>query len=114
MADNTFTQVRVKCMECNLHFTVHTWYPERHTGTTLYCPECGQHEQHFITWLAEVEGYIFQYVPGDNDKMDTMHGYPVGDPIDLGKGDNLKIVWGEESFIKEEEFLTENEEEEED
>ena len=105
-----FTQIRVKCMECGLHFTVHTWYPERHVGTTLHCPECCQHEQRFLTWVVEVEGEIFDHVPGDAE-MDTAGGHPVGEAIDLGVVDNLKIVWGEESFNKEDEFLTENEEE---
>jgi len=114
MADNngqdkaTFTQVRVKCMECGLHFTVHTWYPESHTGTTLYCPECGQHEQRFATWVTEVEGQIFEHVPGDAE-MDTIMGHPVGGPIDHGQ---MKIVWGDESFIKEDGLIAENEEEE--
>ena len=73
----TFTQVRAKCMECGLHFTVHTWYPEEHAGTTLYCPECGQHEQRFMTWVVEVEGYIFQHVPGDGAELDTILGQPI-------------------------------------
>ena len=60
----TYSQLRCKCMACGLHFTVHTWYPERHAVTTLYCPECGQHEARFIVYRATVEGYIFNAVPG--------------------------------------------------
>jgi len=63
----TYTQLRVKCLECGLHFIVCTWYPEKHATTTLYCPECGQHAGKFLLWKAEVEGFIFQAVPGDSE-----------------------------------------------
>jgi len=62
----TYTQLRVKCMKCGLHFIVCTWFPEQHATTTMYCPECGQHEGTFYIWQAEVEGFIFQAVPGSD------------------------------------------------
>ena len=62
----TYTQLRVKCMKCGLHFIVCTWSPEQHANTTMYCPECGQHEGTFFIWEAEVEGFIFQAVPGSD------------------------------------------------
>lgn len=69
MATNTdkaiYTQFRIKCMECGLHFVVCSWFPERHAMTTLYCPECGQHNAHFYLYRFAVEGYIFQLVPGE-------------------------------------------------
>ena len=52
-------------MKCGLHFIVCTDYPEQHANTTMYCPECGQHLGKFLVWKAEVEGFIFQAVPGD-------------------------------------------------
>ena len=61
----TYTQLRVKCMKCGLHFIVCTDYPEQHAITTMYCPECGQHLGKFLLWKAEVGGFIFQAVPGD-------------------------------------------------
>jgi ssDNA-binding Zn-finger/Zn-ribbon topoisomerase 1 len=69
-----YTQFRVKCMDCGLHFIVCTDYPDwwakkvvvRERQTPMYCPECGQHKGKFITWKAEVEGFIFQAVPGDD------------------------------------------------
>ena len=100
-----FIQVRAKCMECGLHFTVHTWYPERHVGTTLYCPECGQHEQRFMTWVAEVEGEIFQHVPGDardGNGLDTIYGHPVGETVDLGVVDIIRIETDDDADESEE------------
>ncbi len=67
-----YTQYPIKCLECGLHFTVHTEYPESHTLDTLYCPECGQHNGHFLMFKAEVEGFIFQYVPGAAEFHDAL------------------------------------------
>ena len=68
----TYTQLRVKCMGCGLHFIVCTWTPEQHAATTMYCPECGQHMSKFIVWKAEVKGFIFEAVPGDAE-LDTIN-----------------------------------------
>ena len=62
--DNAYTQLRTKCMMCGLHFIVCTWNPEAHATTTMYCPECGQHEGRFFIWAVEVEGQIYEAVPG--------------------------------------------------
>ena len=64
------TQLRVKCLNCGLHFVVCTWTPESHALTTLFCPECGQHEAKFVLWKKEVEGDIHELVPGDAERMD--------------------------------------------
>ena len=76
----TYTQLRSKCMDCGLHFVICTDYPDwwqkkvtggpggrprRQRQTPMYCPECGQHLGKFLLWKAEVEGFIFQAVPGD-------------------------------------------------
>lgn len=58
------TQIKVKCMECSLHFTVFTWTPKNHNCRTLHCPECGQHNGHFIIWHEPGRGFICQNVPG--------------------------------------------------
>ena len=60
----TYTQYRIKCGPCGLHFIICTDYPESHATTTMYCPECGQHDGKFMVWQCEVEGFIFQAVPG--------------------------------------------------
>ena len=62
-ATATYTQLRVKCTLCGLHFIICT--DEVHDMSAIYCPECGQHEGKFIVWESEVEGFIFQAVPGD-------------------------------------------------
>jgi ssDNA-binding Zn-finger/Zn-ribbon topoisomerase 1 len=77
----TYTQLRVKCMKCGLHFIICTWFPEQHAPTTMYCPECGQHPGKrgngtFSVWQAEVEGFIFQAVPGEAELT-----YMLGNPI---------------------------------
>ena len=70
-------QHKCKCLRCGLHFTAYSdfakWPME---GTTreqrdgeatglIYCPECGSTEPK-VHWVAQVEGFIFQYVPGNN------------------------------------------------
>lgn len=58
------TQLKMKCLECGLHFVICTWYPEKHGVATAHCPECGQHDRRFIMWREESEDFIFQVVPG--------------------------------------------------
>lgn len=60
-----FTEVKVKCMSCSLHFIILTWYPERHSVQTVICPECGQRNGGFIIWRQRAFGFIFQHVPGN-------------------------------------------------
>ena len=72
----TYTQYRVKCGECGLHFIICTDYPEQHAVTTMYCPECGQHNGRFVVWQDEVEGFIFQAVPGDA-LLVNINGNPI-------------------------------------
>ena len=61
------TQLRMKCRDCGLHFTVHTWEPDKHSTKTMYCPECGQHEGKFVMWRLDVSDPIFAWVPGAAD-----------------------------------------------
>ena len=62
--DSTFTLVKVKCLGCSLHFTLHTWESGRHTLHSLHCPECGQHAGQFMLWAEPGPGLICQHVPG--------------------------------------------------
>jgi len=71
-----YTQYRVKCTDCGLHFIICTEYPEQHAATTIYCPECGNHKGNFTIWQTEVEGFIFQSVPGEAELV-----YMLGNPI---------------------------------
>ena len=66
----TYTQLRMVCRTCNLHFIVCTERPESHGLSTLYCPECGQHDARFIMYEATVPGFIFQSVPGNAEIKD--------------------------------------------
>ena len=65
MSTNIYTRIKAKCLDCSLHFVVCTWTPERHRAESLYCPECGQHQGHFILWKEEVNGAILEEVPGN-------------------------------------------------
>lgn len=67
----TYTQLRCKCTQCGLHFIICTWYPEAHGASTIHCPECGNHGRRFLVWQVEIEGYIFQAVPGDATILDV-------------------------------------------
>lgn len=60
----TYTQMKVKCLNCGLHFIICTWYKDRHTNKTIYCPECGLHNGANLVWMQEKPGFIFEDVPG--------------------------------------------------
>lgn len=56
-------EVGVKCMNCDLHFTIWTMYAGRHTPRSLHCPECGAHNAKFLTIETPLKEYIFQMCP---------------------------------------------------
>ena len=72
-----YWQHRIKCLGCGLHFVVCSDFEEwPNQGTTrdlklgeatglIYCPECGVPSNKLVYEPAEVEGFIFQAVPGD-------------------------------------------------
>lgn len=60
----TYTQVKVKCLNCGLHFIICTDYKERHLNKDIYCPECGVHGGANLIWIQEKPGFIFEDVPG--------------------------------------------------
>lgn len=56
---------KVKHMECGLHFIVcsnHEAWPHSTSGV-VHCPECGG-TSGFIMWKEEMDGFIFEDVPG--------------------------------------------------
>ena len=59
-----FTIKKIKCLQCQLHFMICTWEGDRHNASNIFCPECGQHQGHFIIWVQKQLGFIFQQVPG--------------------------------------------------
>ena len=74
----SYWQKRIKCLACGLHYVVCTDFREwPDKGTTrdqqlgeatglIYCPECGStNAAPKIVYTKEVEGFIFQAVPGD-------------------------------------------------
>ncbi|MDL5024697.1 HNH endonuclease [Bacillus velezensis] len=61
----TYTQKKVKCFECGLHFIICTWNKDTHNSSTIHCPECGQNNGHFLVWSQQKFGFIFQDVPGN-------------------------------------------------
>ncbi len=71
------TQLKAKCLSCDLHFIVCTEYPDRHNAKSLYCPECGQHEGNFLTWASVVASPIRREVPGDARPTDDMQATGV-------------------------------------
>ena len=58
------TEIGVKCLNCSLHFTIWSWYSDRHDTSTIYCPECGQHNGNFMVWKGDGTAQIFTRVPG--------------------------------------------------
>ena len=67
-----YTQLRIKCLECGLHFVVCTWNTEGHGASTLYCPKCGQHGGRYLIWSTEVDEQIFELVPGDAELSEEL------------------------------------------
>lgn len=61
----TYTQIKVKCLNCGLHFIICTWEKERHTNRTIHCPECGSQNGGYLVWIQEKPGFIFEDVPGN-------------------------------------------------
>lgn len=61
----TYTQKKVKCLECGLHFIICTWNKDAHNSSTITCPECGQKNGNYLVWAQQKFGFIFQDVPGN-------------------------------------------------
>jgi hypothetical protein len=59
-----FTMLKCKCLKCGLHFELCTWYPERHSDSTIYCPECGHRGEGMMLWQEHVNQPISETVPG--------------------------------------------------
>lgn len=57
-------RIASKCMKCYLHFNVYSYSENRHSESTLYCPECGQHDGFFLVEVFEEERPIYEFVPG--------------------------------------------------
>lgn len=71
----TYTQKKIKCLKCGLHFIICTWYKEAHNSSSIACPECGQNNGDFLIWSQQKFGFIFQDVPG-NSKL-----YSIGNKL---------------------------------
>lgn len=62
---STYTQKKVKCLNCSLHFIICTWDKDKHDSGSICCPECGQNQGLFAIWTQQKFGFIFQDVPGN-------------------------------------------------
>jgi hypothetical protein len=70
--EDKHTQLKAKCLTCDLHFIVCTEHPEKHSQASLHCPECGQHTGQFLTWSQVVGGPIYRTVPGEAKPTDDL------------------------------------------
>jgi hypothetical protein len=66
-----YTRLKVKCLNCSLHFILCTSTPERHDATSIYCPQCGHHDGQFMLWAERVSGLISNDVPGKSPLLDS-------------------------------------------
>lgn len=71
-----FTEVKVRCLACSLHFVIYTWYPERHSAATITCPECENSGTGLMIWRQREFGFIFERVPGSAGAS-QFSGFPV-------------------------------------
>ena len=77
--DSKTTIYSMKCMNCGLHFNIYTWYPERHSIDSIFCPECGLQGK-FIIWKSVVGDPIFRHVPYSNQLdflLKTFNGFNI-------------------------------------
>jgi hypothetical protein len=61
---------KAKCLKCDLHFAIYSDDAKDRpakTGSTLHCPECGQHGESFIVWKEPLSGFIYQHIPGSTE-----------------------------------------------
>ena len=63
--EDGYLQVKVKCLECSLHFILCSHFLNLHTTRNIGCPECGQRNGRFLIWHETAAGFIFQAVPGN-------------------------------------------------
>jgi HNH endonuclease len=75
-SDVRFTEVKVECLACGLHFILCTWYPERHSAATIACPECGNTGTGFMITRQQEFGFIFERVPGTAIGTPEFSGFP--------------------------------------
>ncbi|MFD4820874.1 HNH endonuclease signature motif containing protein [Peribacillus butanolivorans] len=68
----TYTQKKIKCLECGLHYIICTWEKDKHDSSTVHCPECGQKNGNFLVWTQQKLGFIYQEVPGNAMLYDYM------------------------------------------
>lgn len=64
-------QVKVKCLNCGLHFVICTYWPDRHKADQICCPECRKHEGSFLVWREDRSEQIFQVVPGQAQAVNS-------------------------------------------
>ncbi|MBU8580158.1 MULTISPECIES: HNH endonuclease [Bacillus] len=76
----TYTQKKIKCLACGLHFIICTWNKHLHNSSTIICPECGQKKGDFIVWAQQKFGFIFQEVPG-NAKIYDLRGHYMNNSL---------------------------------
>ena len=59
-----FFRIKSKCLCCNLHFVLYSWYENRHQTANLVCPECHKIGGVLILRREQVAGEICFEMPG--------------------------------------------------
>lgn len=61
--------VKMKCLSCSLHFEIYTWQEDWHEKMhgKVYCPECGTQGGKMVWEAEQVEGQIYNHVPGNTN-----------------------------------------------
>jgi hypothetical protein len=54
--------IKIKCLECDLHFIVLTWHKENVRARAYHCPECGCVGRQ-VRWVEETKQEIFELHP---------------------------------------------------
>lgn len=62
---------KLKCMDCSLHFQVHSWHNDwAEEAAKIFCPECGSAGGKVIWKSVPTKEQIYELVPGASDLLE--------------------------------------------
>ncbi len=88
----SYRQVKAVCQNCGVHFLVATWFDNRHSAKTLFCPECGIRGKK-IVWAETVQGFIFQTIPGKAKLVEMKNDTTVGVSFVQGRRRVFEVIF---------------------
>jgi ribosomal protein S27E len=77
-----------KCLECSLEFAIFSWWPDRHTVTSVTCPECAKvtPKNHWMAVASESPTMVL-----DGSSMEIFDLSPIGGQAATVQADSSAI-----------------------